>query len=121
MGIYLGEINEATTARYTATMYDETDAVIDGTALNTLTLTLYEKRTRNIIGSRNGQNVLNTNGVAVTATGGLTWTVAKADTAIVGNGKIERHVGVFVGTWAAGAKQFVHEVEMDVVNVTRVG
>lgn len=121
MGVYLGSINEATTGRYTATMYDETGTVIDGTALTTLTLTLYDKATGTIINSRNAQDVNGTNGVALTATGGLTWTIAYADTAMVGTKEIERHVGVFVGTWSSGTKKFVHEVEMDVVNVTKVG
>lgn len=121
MSVYLGSMNETTTGRYTATMYDETGTVIDGTAMSSLTLTLYDKRTYSIINSRNAQDVKGTNGVAVTNVGGLTWTISKSDTVMVGTGQTERHVAVFVGTWAAGAKQFVHEVEMDIINVKRVG
>lgn len=121
MAVYLGAINEATTGRYTATLYDETGTVVDGTGLTTLTLTLYDKATGTIINNRNAQSVNNTNGVTITSSGVLTWTVSYADTAMVGTRKVERHVGVFVGTWSAGAKKFVHEVEMDVVNVTKVG
>lgn len=121
MSVYLGSVNEATTGRYAATMYDETGGVIDGTALTTLTLTLYEKRSKTILNSRNAQNVLNANGVAVTAVGALTWTIAKEDTAMVGTAQLERHVAVFQGTWNTGAKKFVHVVEFDVINVHGVG
>lgn len=121
MGVYLGAINEATTGRYAATMYDETGATIDGTAMTTLTLTLYDKRTNGIINSRNAQDVKNTNGVSVDSAGALVWTIAKEDTSIVGTSQVERHVAVFVGTWSTGTKKFVHEVEMDVINIKRVG
>ena len=121
MAVYIGEINEATTGRYTATMYDETGTVIDGTAMDTMTLTLYDKKTGAVINSRSAQNVKNTNGVAVTSAGALTWTIAYADTAMVGSEGRERHVATFIGTWDSGAKKFVHVVEMDVVNATKVG
>jgi hypothetical protein len=120
MGVYLGTINESTTGLYTATMYDETGAVINGTAMTTLTLTLYDKRTGAVINSRSSQNVLNTNGVVVTETGGLTWTIAKEDTVMVGLAERERHVGLFTGTWASGVKKFTHQVEMDVINLVKV-
>ena len=120
MSVYLGTINESTTGRYTATMYDETGTVIDGTAMSALTLTLYDKRSGTVVNSRINQDVFGVNGVAVTNVGGLTWTIAKEDTAMVGTGQIERHVGVFIGTWAAGVKRFVHEIEMDVINIKRV-
>lgn len=121
MSVYLGTLSEASTARYRATMYDETDTVIDGTALNSLTLTLYDKRTRAIVNSRNAQDVKNANGVVVTSDGALTWTISKDDTAVLGASKTERHVAVFVGTWSAGSKQFVHDIEMDVINIHGVG
>ena len=57
MSVYLGTINESTTGRYTATMYDETGTVIDGTAMSTLTLTLYDKRSGTIVNSRINQDV----------------------------------------------------------------
>ena len=120
MAVYVGDINEATTGRYTATMYDETGAVIDGTALTTLTLTLYDKKTGTVINSRNALNALNANGVAVTSAGALTWTIAKEDTIVVGTAQMEWHVAVFSGTWSSGAKRFVHEIEMRVVNIKRV-
>ena len=120
MAVFLGEINEATTGRYTATLYDETGAVIDGAALTTLTLTLYDVATNAVINSRSSQNVLNENGVAVTSDGTLTWTIAKEDTVIVGRRLRERHAALFVGTWASGVKKFTHQIEMDVVNLVKV-
>ena len=120
MGVYLGRINEATTGRYAATMYDETGAVIDGTALTTLTLTLYDKRTNSIVNSRNAQSVKNANGVSVDSAGTLTWTIAKEDTVVVGTSQVERHVAVFIGTWDTGTKKFTNEVEFDVINLKRV-
>ena len=120
MAVYLGEINEATTGRYTATLYDETGATIDGSTLTTLTLTLYDVKTGSFINSRNAQDVKNTNGVAITAAGALTWTIAKEDTVIVGRATRERHRALFVGTWESGVKKFTHAVEMDVINLDKV-
>jgi len=120
MAVYIGELNEQTTGRYTATMRDETGATIDGTAMTTLTLTLYDKRTGSIINSRNAQNVKNANGVAVTAAGVLTWTISTSDSVMVGRQDRERHVALFIGTWDTGTKKFTHPVEMDVINLAKV-
>ncbi len=120
MAVYIGEINEQTTGRYTATMYDETGATIDGTAMTTLTLTLYDKRTGSIINSRNAQNVKNVSGVTVTSAGALTWIISTSDTVMVGRADRERHAALFVGTWDTGTKKFTHQVEMDVINLAKV-
>jgi hypothetical protein len=120
MAVYIGEINEETTGRYTATLYDETGAVVDGTAMTTLTLSLYDKKTGATINSRSAQNALNANGVTVTSAGALTWTISTDDTVIVGRQSRERHVALFIGTWSSGTKTFTHPVEMDVVNLVKV-
>jgi hypothetical protein len=120
MAVYIGELNEQTTGRYTATMYDETGATIDGTAMTTLTLTLYDNRTGSIINSRSAQNVKNANGVTLAASGALTWTISTSDSVMVGRAGRERHTALFIGTWDTGSKKFTHPVEMDIINLTKV-
>ena len=118
----LGIVNEGATARYTATLTDETGAAINGTALDSLVLTAYVADTGAILNSRNAQNVLNTNGVTIDAAGLLTWTLAPADNAIsttVATMTYERHVGYFLATWASGTKKCPHEMSWLVRNLTK--
>ena len=116
----LGTVNEGATALYTAILKDETGAVIDGTALDSLTLTAYDQASGTILNSRNAQNVKNANGVTITAQGVLSWTLAPADNAIVGSAAIERHVALFRATWASGLKQCPHELTWHVRNLTKM-
>jgi hypothetical protein len=117
----LGPINERTSARYTATLTDETGAPIDGTALDTATLTLYDVATEAVINSRSAQNVKNTNGVTISALGALVWVLSPADNAIVGTGAIENHVALFTFTWGGtGAKACTHDVTIRVRNLAFV-
>lgn len=113
----LGTINEGASALYTATLTDETGAAIDGTALTSLTLTVYNVDTGAIINSRSAQNVKNLNGVTITALGALTWTLAPADNVILGTGPYERRAALFVATWASGAKACPHVVQWTVRNL----
>jgi len=115
----LGTINEGASALYTATLLDETGAVIDGTALDSLVLTVYDVDSGAILNSRNAQNVKNANGVTITALGALAWTLAPADNAILGKGATERHAAYFLATWASGAKKCPHEMTWLVRNLTK--
>lgn len=117
----LGPINERSSARYTATLTDETGAPIDGTALDTATLTLYDKLTGTAINSRTAQNVKNTNGVSISAQGALVWVLTPADNAILGSGAIEEHVALFQVTWGGGsAKACPHAVTILVRNLDKL-
>jgi len=117
-------VNEATTDLYEAVIEDENGDAIAAASLTTLTLTLWDKLTGTVINSRNAQNVLNTNGVTVDASGNLVWTMTPADNALTGttltNGQIEEHLAEFIWTWAAGVKKGNHQVQIDVLALDKV-
>lgn len=88
---------------------DGVTPIPDG-SLETLTLTLVDERTREVINSRNAQDVLNANGVTVDeTTGELTWVSSAADNPFVKlappplEGEIERHLAIFEWTWNDGS------------------
>lgn len=114
---------ELTSGQYTAVLTDEEGVAIDGTILTTMVLTLYNLDSDlTIINSRNDQDVLNTNGVTIDASGNLTWTISPADNAIVNSAAAaERHVALFEYTWSLGAKAGKHEVILVVKNLAQVG
>ncbi len=113
----LGPVNERTSARYTATLEDETGAVVPASALLTLTLTVYDVETGTKINSRDSQNVLNTNGVSISEAGALVWTLEPADNIIVSTALLnEKHRALFRATWGSG-RGLTHEVDVWVKNV----
>ena len=113
-------INERTSARYTATLTDETGAVINGTTLDSATITAYDVTTGTIIGSRNAQNCLQANGVTISALGLLTWILDPADNAILGSAATERKAAMFVLGWGgASVKQCRHEMTWIVRNLSK--
>lgn len=114
---------EGATGKYTATLKDEDGTVIPSANVNTLTLTLIDKATRQVVNSREAQDVLNTNNVTLNATSGLlTWSIQQGDTVLVkGSGvnadkqdKIARFECVFNTT-----KKVVHEVIISVKRKVR--
>ena len=120
MATKLGTINERTSALYSATLTDETGAVIDGTALDSATITAYDVTTEEIINSRNAQNCLNTNGVTISALGVLKWQMTPADSAIIGTASTEQKKAMFVLGWGgASVKQCRHEMAWTVTNLLK--
>ena len=116
MQLPIQHVYEKSTAEFTATVQDENGTAIGSGSLTTLTLTLFDKLTNSIINSRNDQNVLNANGVTVSAQGALVWTMDPLDNQILNAElKNEKHVAMFKWTWSAGAKAgfylFLIEVE----------
>lgn len=114
---------ERTTAVYTATIKDETDAAIPASALSSLTLTLHAKDSGTIINSRNKQNVFNANDVTVDEDGLLTWIMQPADNAVVGfpESGSEQHIALF--EWAYGSLGVYagkQEVLVEVTNLRKV-
>ena len=114
-------VREKTTRRYTAALKDETGAAIGGGALSSLKLTLYNRADGSIINTRNQQNVLNANGVAVDSSGNLTWTMEPADNPIVDAAlSYEEHVALFEIGWSSDAKKNNHDVIIRVENVNKI-
>jgi hypothetical protein len=117
----LGFVNEKTSALYTATLKDETGALIDGTTLNSATITAYDVATGTAIGARTAQNCLNTNGVAISSVGILTWTMTPADNAIAGTAAMEYKAATFTLGWGgASIKSCTHEMTWVVNNLLKV-
>ena len=113
-------VKEKSTALYQATLKDHTDTVIAASSLDTMTLTLYDVATGDIINSKNGTNVLNTNGVTISGAGALAWIMASADNTInTSTSVIEHHKALFQWTWGGG-KAGKHEVDIFVENLTKV-
>ena len=109
------QVQAGTTRIYTATIQDEAGAAIPGASLTSLTLTLRERTTQQIINSRDEQDVLNANGVTVGSDGLLTWTLSVLDNVHLGLGvvRVETHDARFV--WGYGAGQVGrHDIAFEV-------
>ena len=117
-----GRVNELTTSKYTAQLVDENGDNIQLADLDTLLLTLYDAQTGTVINSREGQDVLNNNGVVVSSIGYLTFVMEPEDNPIINDSvATELHKMLFMGTYAAGAKTLRHEFPFRVVNLSKVG
>lgn len=129
-------ILEQASGVYRATITDESGAMLPGSTLATLALTLYAigaGGASTYINSRNAQDVLNTNGVAVydtlqtdtlvdgtQLTYNLKWSISALDTTISNtNLKVERHIALFEWTWGL-AKSGKHEIILAVSNLREV-
>lgn len=114
----LGTTMELTTGRYTATIMKENGDPVKATELTALTLTLTDLETGAVINSRNSQDVLNKNGVAIDESGNLAWTLASADNTIISDtsGPYEIHRAVFCATW--GTKKLYHKIDLKVMNLS---
>lgn len=129
-------ILEQSSGVYRATITDESGALLPGSTLTTLKLTLYVVGSGGAvtyINSRNEQNVLNTNGVQVfdslqtdTFVDGtqvqynLKWTISPSDTTlVVPTLATERHIALFEWTWPT-SKAGKHEITLAVKNLGEV-
>jgi len=98
------DIDESTSAVYTATLQDETGTVIPSAAIDSITMTLTEMSGGEVVNSRNAQDVLNANNCTMHATSGLfTWNVQPADVAItlstIAVDAKERHKALITVVW----------------------
>lgn len=99
---------------YTAKLLDESGNALGSSALTSLTLTLYDKVSTNIINSRTSQNILNANQVTLDAYGKLTWYWLPLDMILVDTTKLtETHIALFEAKWLdtdSRLRQLNHEV-----------
>lgn len=112
---------EQTTGVVTATVVaNDMVTPLPAASLLTLTLSLYVIKADGsiqVVNSRNVQNVLNANGVVVTAGGLLTWSYVAADTTLVESVPFERHIAIFA--WTASGVQGKKEVVLVVQKLAR--
>lgn len=116
-GVY--RVNERTTAVFAADITDETATGIPGSALDALTLTLYEQTTGAIINSRDGANVLNANGGTVDEAGHFIMVFTPADNQHMGTDTSEVHIALFRWTYNT-VKQGSQRVILSVINEPKV-
>ena len=118
------DVQERTSGAYEATLLDEDDAAIAAASIDSITLTLIETRSGDVVNSRSAQSVLNANGGTMHATSGLfRWEWEPEDTAILGstpNSDIERHLATITVTWDSGTKQQHREVLLRIKNLRSV-
>jgi len=117
-------VNEASTQTVEFDILDENDAGVPAASLTSATLTLYDMDMADlassprtgILNARDAQDVLNTNDVAINASGHVVWTMQALDNVIVtARRQLERHRAAFDFVWPTGAFRF--DVEIEVVNM----
>jgi hypothetical protein len=115
---------EETTGTYTFELVDEAGAGVDGQFLTTLTLTLYDLDSDQIVNGRQDQNILNTNGGTVQTVVGppLVTTVTVAlqpeDSVIFNPNRVaEYRVLQCRWTWDSGQRVGAHAVQFGIENL----
>ncbi len=117
MGVFY-YVNERATAKYTATLKDESGTAIALSAISTAKLTLKDAA-GNVINSRDDQDIKNTNNVTIsTSVGLLTWTVVSADNSNAGT-TVEQHTATFNITHAT-TKRVIHTINIMVRPITEL-
>jgi hypothetical protein len=112
------DVQERQSLRVGFTWLDETNTPIPLADVTSLTLSLRNPRTGDMLNSRDGQDVLNTNGVTFDATTGETvWEVTPDDLTIVDDTlDIEERHGLFRLEWGVN-KAFEHRVVLRAANL----
>lgn len=109
------DVHQDTSGKYTAKLVDESSVAIDSTVLESMTLTLYDSATEDIINSRDGQDVLNTNNATLDCEGNLVWSWTTADMPRLHETKpSEIHTALFTLVWNGGLNKMYHEVSFRV-------
>lgn len=105
------QVNQDSTAQYTAYITDENAAPIPVADLTSIKLTLKNADTGVVINARDQQDVKNLNGVAIDSDGMLVWTMEPEDNPLIDTTrKKERHRALF--EFVFGSKQGSHEFEI---------
>ncbi len=117
------EVLESQTGIYTATLKDENNDPIASADVSSITMTVIEEESGNVVNSRNSQNVFNTNNCTLGDTDGLfTWNIQTGDTDIVNDGtatdEYEYHLVTIIVTWEGG--RMPHEVRLKIKNLRSV-
>lgn len=114
-------INERSTADYIATLQDTQGNVLAGSAIVSLTLTLYELKSGAIINNRDGQNVLNQNDVTVDENGALLFSLQPDDGVIIdADCEYETHRAEFDCVFNAGAGRSTWDVDFFYRNLSKL-
>lgn len=108
--------NRGTTQLIMASLSDETGAAIPTGALSALKCWLKVKATGEVLNSRNGQSILNTNG-GTYADGAFSLLLSPSDNVHHGEASIEEHVLTIEWAYNGGSKKGVEEFLLRVRDV----
>jgi hypothetical protein len=118
---------EGTTGLYSFGLVDETGAGVPGGFLNTLTVTLYDVDSNQVVNGRLDQDILNVNDGTVTSDLGppvvttVTLDLQPEDTVIFNEARlVEYRVLAFTWTWDQGQRVERHVVQFGIENVLHV-
>lgn len=116
--VFSEKFSERATLRYEATLQDETGAAVGSASVNALKLTLYDKRTTEIIEGINKIDILNTGRGTLSAAGALVVSLRPGDNLIVNaRNKEEAHIMLLEWEYSNREKTGVHEIEFVLVNM----
>ena len=111
-------IEEKSNFKYTGTLKDEAGVLV--TTLDSLTLTLYDEDSKNIVNSRNAQDILNANN-GTFSSGVITFNGQPADSTPVDQTKgTVVHRAMFDASWNAGAGRRPWEVRFIIRNLVKL-
>lgn len=113
-------INEETNALIKVVLYDENNSTVPGSALSSLTMTLYDKNDESIINNREDIDAKNANGGTIDESGNFTFLLTPQDTKIIHDElKEEIHVCLLEFGYGAG-RQGKLVVEHYIRNLVKV-
>ncbi len=111
------EVPEGSTPVYRSVLIDDLGEIVQGALLDTLTLTVVQEYTFEIVNGRDSQNVLNVNDVGVDNNGNLEWVLTVDDTVVLNNAlRKEMHRALFTWTFDSGEKSGNKEVIIMITN-----
>lgn len=113
-------VAERTGWRYTGTLKDQTGAVVPGSALTTLTIRIYvvNAALTDIVASP--VSILNTGRGTISELGVLVIDLTPSDSAITETADLrENHRALVEAVWSSGTKEFAHEIEWIVNNMSK--
>jgi hypothetical protein len=114
-------INELNSWSFTADLTKDDGTALGPTALETLTLTLYDVATNAIINAVDHVDIKNTGRGSLDAAGHLIVSLESADNPIVTTAlPKEKHKALIIGTWADGTGYTSQEILFTVANINKV-
>jgi len=118
----LNPVFERSPVLITLQLTDQADAPLAKVQLETVTLTLYDKRVPGeFINERDEQNVLDANGGTVSTDGVLTLVLGEDDQVLTSQGhRKEDHVVLLKWTWIAGPGPGIKEITYPLINQVQV-
>lgn len=96
--------NEQVSAEISWSFQDGEGDAVAAAALSSVTMTLYDLMSKQVINGRDEQDILGpdrtgTNDVSISSVGAATWYVQPEDNAIIIAGSLEQHIALIEWTW----------------------